>query len=95
MSGLAASGCAWYQAGARHMLRRRAQVSFEADVVLSPANEYEVLQLLLGECRERLAAYAGAPCAALAPRPCWRPAAASEHVLHAGRHGNDMYVTSC
>jgi hypothetical protein len=30
-------------------------------VVLSPANEYEVLQLLLGECRERLAAYAGAP----------------------------------
>ena len=28
--------------------------------MLSPANEYEVLQLLLGECRERLAAYAGA-----------------------------------
>ena len=28
--------------------------------MLSAANEYEVLQLLLGECRERLAAYAGA-----------------------------------
>ena len=36
------------------------QVSFEEDVMLSAANEYEVLQLLLGECRERLAAYAGA-----------------------------------
>ncbi len=64
-------------------------MSFETDVVLSPANEYEVLQLLLGECRERLAAYAGAPRAMLAPhamlapRPCWRPAAAPEHVLRA------------
>ena len=35
------------------------QVSFEQDVILNPANEYEVLQLLLNECRERLAAYAG------------------------------------
>lgn len=33
------------------------QVSFEQDVVLSQMNEYEVLQLLMGDCRERLAAY--------------------------------------
>jgi len=36
-----------------------ASVSFDADVVVSPANEYEVLQLLLGECKERLMAYGG------------------------------------
>ena len=36
-----------------------AAVTFEKDVVVSPANEYEVLQLLLGECRERLSAYVG------------------------------------
>ena len=34
-----------------------AKVSFEQDVVLSQMNEYEVLQLLMGDCRERLAAY--------------------------------------
>ena len=33
------------------------QVSFESDVVLSQMNEYEVLQLLMGDCRERLSAY--------------------------------------
>lgn len=42
-----------------HVLRSFLQVSFEQDVILSQANEYEVLQLLLGECRERLSAYAG------------------------------------
>ena len=36
-----------------------AAVSFEADTPVSPANEYEVLQLLLGECRDRLAGYEG------------------------------------
>ena len=36
-----------------------AGVTFTEDVILSQANEYEVLQLLLGECRERLGAYAG------------------------------------
>lgn len=36
-----------------------ASVSFDADVVVSPANEYEVLQLLLNECKERLMAYGG------------------------------------
>lgn len=36
-----------------------AAVTFDKDVVVSPSNEYEVLQLLLGECRERLSAYAG------------------------------------
>jgi hypothetical protein len=35
------------------------QVSFEQDIIISQANEYEVLQLLLGECRERLMAYEG------------------------------------
>ena len=35
-----------------------AKVSFEQDVVLSQMNEYEVLQLLMGDCRERLAMYA-------------------------------------
>ena len=36
-----------------------AAVSFEVDNPVSAANEYEVLQLLLGECRDRLAGYAG------------------------------------
>lgn len=34
-----------------------AKVSFEQDVVMSQMNEYEVLQLLMGDCRERLAEY--------------------------------------
>lgn len=34
-----------------------AKVSFEQDVILSQMNEYEVLQLLMGDCRERLALY--------------------------------------
>jgi len=34
-----------------------AKVTFEQDVVITQMNEYEVLQLLMGECRERLAAY--------------------------------------
>ena len=33
------------------------QVNFEQDAVISQMNEYEVLQLLMGECRESLAAY--------------------------------------
>jgi len=36
-----------------------AAVSFEVDNPVSAANEYEVLQLLLGECRDRLAGYEG------------------------------------
>lgn len=32
-------------------------MSFDQDVVLSQMNEYEVLQLLMGDCRERLSAY--------------------------------------
>lgn len=34
-----------------------AKVSFEKDVELSQMNEYEILQLLMGDCRERLQAY--------------------------------------
>ncbi len=34
-----------------------AQVSFEQDVELSQMNEYEILQLLMGDCREKLQAY--------------------------------------
>ncbi|GIL70833.1 hypothetical protein Vretimale_3919 [Volvox reticuliferus] len=34
-----------------------AKVSFEKDVELSQMNEYEILQILMGDCRERLAAY--------------------------------------
>eukprot|EP00878_Enallax_costatus_P003647 GHUV01003861.1.p1 GENE.GHUV01003861.1~~GHUV01003861.1.p1 ORF type:complete len:495 (+),score=148.67 GHUV01003861.1:1566-3050(+) len=34
-----------------------AKVNFEQDVLISQMNEYEVLQLLMGECRESLAAY--------------------------------------
>ncbi len=37
------------------------QVSFDRDVIISPANEYEVLQLLMGDCRDLLSAYQGAP----------------------------------
>lgn len=33
------------------------QVNFEQDAVISQMNEYEVLQLLMGDCRESLAAY--------------------------------------
>lgn len=33
------------------------QVTFDQDVIISQMNEYEVLQLLMGECRESLAAY--------------------------------------
>jgi DNA-directed RNA polymerase delta subunit len=33
------------------------QVNFEQDNIISQMNEYEVLQLLMGECRESLAAY--------------------------------------
>ena len=36
-----------------------AAVSFTADTPVSATNEYEVLQLLLGECRDRLAGYEG------------------------------------
>ncbi|KAG1670765.1 hypothetical protein FOA52_013992 [Chlamydomonas sp. UWO 241] len=36
-----------------------AKVSFDQDVVLSQMNEYESLQVLMGDCRERLAAYIG------------------------------------
>lgn len=34
-----------------------AKVNFEQDVIISQMNEYEVLQLLMGDCRENLAAY--------------------------------------
>lgn len=34
-----------------------AKVSFDKDIVVSQMNEYEVLQILMGDCRERLAAY--------------------------------------
>ena len=37
-----------------------AQVSFDRDVIISPVNEYEVLQLLMGDCRDLLSAYQGA-----------------------------------
>lgn len=37
-----------------------ASVTFDSDVVISQLNEYEVLQLLLGECKERLGAYGNA-----------------------------------
>jgi histone-lysine N-methyltransferase SETD3 len=32
-------------------------VNFEQDVIINQMNEYEVLQLLMGDCREGLAAY--------------------------------------
>jgi hypothetical protein len=32
-------------------------VSFESDTQLSQINEYEVLQLLMGDCRDKLQAY--------------------------------------
>ncbi|KAF5827149.1 Rubisco LSMT substrate-binding-domain-containing protein, partial [Dunaliella salina] len=34
-----------------------AKVNFEKDVMLSDLNEYEILQILMGDCRERLQAY--------------------------------------
>ena len=35
------------------------QVNFEQDSIVSQANEYEVLQLLLADMRDRLTAYPG------------------------------------
>ncbi len=32
-------------------------MTFEQDVIINELNEYEVLQLLMGDCRERLQAY--------------------------------------
>ncbi len=34
-----------------------AQVSFEQDVELSQMNEYEILQIIMGDCREKLQSY--------------------------------------
>ncbi|KAG2498938.1 hypothetical protein HYH03_003128 [Edaphochlamys debaryana] len=34
-----------------------AKISFEKDIELSQMNEYEILQILMGDCRERLAVY--------------------------------------
>ena len=39
------------------MLLCALQVSFDKDVELTQMNEYEILQILMGDCRERLAAY--------------------------------------
>jgi len=33
------------------------QVNFEKDIMLSDLNEYEILQILMGDCRDRLQAY--------------------------------------
>lgn len=46
------------------------QVTFEQDVVLSQANEYEVLQLLLADMRDRLTSFEGTHCLAMAPEAC-------------------------
>ena len=35
------------------------QVSFERDVIISQNNEYEILQLMMSDCRERLSQYPG------------------------------------
>eukprot|EP01024_Parvocaulis_polyphysoides_P018683 TRINITY_DN18291_c1_g3_i1.p1 TRINITY_DN18291_c1_g3~~TRINITY_DN18291_c1_g3_i1.p1 ORF type:complete len:316 (-),score=22.75 TRINITY_DN18291_c1_g3_i1:137-1084(-) len=34
-----------------------AKVSFDQDVIITQSNEYEILQLLMAECRDRLSAY--------------------------------------
>ncbi len=36
-------------------------MSFDRDVVISQNNEYEILQLMMGDCRERLSNYPGMP----------------------------------
>jgi len=38
-----------------------AQVSFDRDVEISQNNEYEILQLMMGDCRDRLSNYPGIP----------------------------------
>ena len=37
------------------------QANLDRDVIVSPANEYEVLQLLLSDCRDRLTDFNSAP----------------------------------
>ena len=58
------SSCSWRWQALLLTCLAAVQVTFEQDVMLSPANEYEVLQLLLGECKTRLGNYAGGlePC---------------------------------
>ena len=46
------------------------QVTFEQDVVLSQANEYEVLQLLLADMRDRLTSFEGAHWLKMAMEAC-------------------------
>lgn len=61
------------------------QVDFEQDSVVSQANEYEVLQLLLADMRDRLTAYPGdrlCPCLRISlytksVQPCDKPFMAS------------------
>ncbi|GFH16603.1 uncharacterized protein HaLaN_13049 [Haematococcus lacustris] len=49
--------CAQLRACGSTQLAVPACVSFEQDVVLSQLNEYEILQIMMGDCRERLQAY--------------------------------------
>ena len=51
--------CSWRRVAVLTLCLAAMQVTFEQDVILSPANEYEVLQLLLGECKTRLGSYEG------------------------------------
>ena len=37
------------------------QANLDRDVIVSPANEYEVLQLLLSDCRDRLTNFNSEP----------------------------------
>ena len=37
------------------------QANLDKDVIVSPANEYEVLQLLLSDCRDRLTNFNSTP----------------------------------
>ena len=54
-----AGSCSWQRGALLTLHSAAVQVTFEQDVILSPANEYEVLQLLLGECKTRLGSYEG------------------------------------
>lgn len=53
------------------------QVNFEEDTVVSQPNEYEVLQLLMADMRDRLTAYPGVQHTITSPLniqqlPCWK-----------------------
>ena len=57
------------------------QANLDRDVIVSPANEYEVLQLLLSDCRDRMSSFNGGCSMTIAAQHAVRQASGSAFVL--------------